>query len=448
MIYLIHILISAINFLLTYLELNLPAIPHSTSAGVRILLGIVLFIYFIVYNIFPTFRRYPEKRLKIMGDGAALIMNFMLTCLFSLPLLIYNIVGTVNGSVSVKTIILYSVTLVLGEAVMFWNGIIRVYLTSSQLAMRYRILGLILGWIPIANIIMLIIIYSKVQTECKVETKKCELDKKRTGLKICATKYPILLVHGVFFRDSSLLNYWGRIPEELKRNGARIYYGEQQSAVSVSESAAELAKRIQSIVLQTGCEKVNIIAHSKGGLDSRYAISRLGSDKNVASLTTINTPHRGCLFADYLIGKAPEKVKKALSATYENAFSRLGDESPDFMAAVTNLTNSFCTEFNKKVPDAPGVLYQSVGTTSAKARSGRFPLNVSYPLVKKFDGDNDGLVALTSMQWGESFITVYPKGSRGITHADMIDLNRENFKGFDVREFYVQLVAKLKERGL
>ena len=30
----------------------------------------------------------------------------------------------------------------------------------------------------------------------------------------------------------------------------------------------------------------------------------------------------------------------------------------------------------------------------------------------------------------------------------MIYLNRENIKGFDVREFYVKLVEKLKERGL
>lgn len=30
----------------------------------------------------------------------------------------------------------------------------------------------------------------------------------------------------------------------------------------------------------------------------------------------------------------------------------------------------------------------------------------------------------------------------------MIDLNRENFDGFDVREFYVKLVSGLREQGL
>lgn len=30
----------------------------------------------------------------------------------------------------------------------------------------------------------------------------------------------------------------------------------------------------------------------------------------------------------------------------------------------------------------------------------------------------------------------------------MIDLNRENIQGFDVREFYVELVHGLKKKGL
>lgn len=45
----------------------------------------------------------------------------------------------------------------------------------------------------------------------------------------CETKFPILLVHGIGFRDNQLLNYWGRIPEALKKEGATIYYGGQDS---------------------------------------------------------------------------------------------------------------------------------------------------------------------------------------------------------------------------
>ena len=136
-----------------------------------------------------------------------------------------------------------------------------------------------------------------------------------------------------------------------------------------------------------------------------------------------------------------------IEQTYNKAFYMLGDSSPNFMEAVSCLTNSYCEEFNKEVPNSPDVMYQSYGSKALNSRSGKFPLNVSYPVVKKYDGDNDGLVALTSAEWGEKFTPIYPKGKRGITHADMIDLNREDIKGFDVREFYVQMAADLKKRG-
>ena len=77
----------------------------------------------------------------------------------------------------------------------------------------------------------------------------------------------------------------------------------------------------------------------------------------------------------------------------------------------------------------------------------RFPLNFSYRLVNSFDGNNDGLVGEKSFVWGEHFLMLTVRGKRGISHGDMIDLNRENFDGFDVREFYVQLIHDLKKKG-
>ena len=50
---------------------------------------------------------------------------------------------------------------------------------------------------------------------------------------------------------------------------------------------------------ETESEKINIIAHSKGGLDCR-AVMDTDAGKYIASLTTINTPHKGCEFADYM----------------------------------------------------------------------------------------------------------------------------------------------------
>lgn len=84
------------------------------------------------------------------------------------------------------------------------------------------------------------------------------------------------------------------------------------TACSIADSVQELAERIKQIIAETGCEKVKIIAHSKGDLDCRYAIKHCGVVDCVASLTTINTPHRGCLFADYLLEKVSPAAKEFL----------------------------------------------------------------------------------------------------------------------------------------
>ena len=401
----------------------------------------------LVINIFPSFasRKMPNFRLKVAYDGCELLIMFLWSVVICL---IYHIIQAFFYIPLQWSAWLISVLIAIAvEAVVFWNGIIRVYCTSVQLGVNKRILGIILGWIPIANVVMLLMIINTVSTEVRLETNKISLNKKRENEQICCTKYPILLVHGVFFRDSNLLNYWGRVPAELEKNGATIYYGQHESASSVVYCAEQLYNRIKDIVEKTGCERVNIIAHSKGGLDSRYAISVLGASPYVASLTTINTPHRGCLFVDNLLNVAPENMKNQLANTYNSSAKALGDTKPDFIAAVSDLTANACEEFNRNVPDSPIVYYQSVGSKLSKATSGKFPLNVSYPLVKHYSGANDGLVAEPSFRWGSNYKFLTANGKRGISHGDMIDLNRENIPGFDVREFYVQLVADLKNKG-
>ena len=264
---------------------------------------------------------------------------------------------------------------------------------------------------------------------------------------MCKTKYPLLLVHGVFFRESKYFNYWGRIPEELQLNGATVYYGEHHSAASVADCGEELTLKIKEIVSETGCEKLNIIAHSKGGLDCRYAIAKCGAAPYIASLTTINTPHDGCLFADYLLEKISPEIKESVADIYDKALRKLGEENPNFISAVSDLTAAACKKFNEEMPNPQNIYCQSVGSVLKNAGSGKFPLNFSYHLVKYFDGPNDGLVSTKSFDWGEKFTLLEPPGKRGISHGDMIDLNRENIEGFDVRDFYVDLVSDLKNKG-
>lgn len=409
-----------------------------------------LLAVFICINVRPLPKTAPTRRVQQLAEGCELLQLFVLTFLLSLycqTVWLRALLLATGGQGAAIPIILDLVLVILSLCVLFWNGMIRVYLTSVQLGIKHRVLGALCGWIPLVNIWYLVKIIRICRNEVEFETQKYELDEIRAESEICKTKYPLLMVHGVFFRDFRYINYWGRIPKELIRNGATVYYGQQQSAAAVEDSGKELASRIRQIVEETGCEKVNIIAHSKGGLDSRAAIAHCGMAPYVATLTTINTPHRGCIFAEHLLGKVPEAVRQKIAAVYNAALRKVGDPDPDFLAAVTDLTESACLARNEVTPDAPGVLYESVMSYCKKARHGKFPLNMTYPIVKHFDGLNDGLVAVESAKWGEKFTLLEPEGKRGISHGDVIDLNRENIRGFDVRESYVKLVSDLKIRG-
>ena len=406
----------------------------------------VLIPLFLLVNIFAGVSIVTTRRRKICFHGTILLYAFCaglaLSILYHIPLAIRTIPNDYMTFV-------WSLVQCVGVLfVVFWVGILCVYLTSAQLGLRLRLIGLICGLIPIANLITLFFILKTTTKECLFEIGKEQRNRQRRDQRICATKYPILMVHGVFFRDFKYVNYWGRIPKELEANGATIFYGNQPSAASVADSAAVLKERILQILAETGAEKVNIIAHSKGGLDSRYAIANLGVGEYVASLTTINTPHRGCLFADYLLTKIPATTQDTVATTYNKALGKLGEPESDFLAAVNDLTDSACKERDSQMPTPEGIFCQSIGSVMAKAGGGKFPLNFSYHLVNHFSGENDGLVSEDSFCWGEKYTLLRSAGDRGISHGDMIDLNRENIPGFDVREFYVELVHDLKTRGL
>ncbi len=387
-----------------------------------------------------------SRRLRVCHHGAVLLCVFALTTV--LTVLIHTVLAIRFFSEDIVALLgsaLYATVLLF---LLFWNGIMCVYFTSVQLGVARRVVGVLCGWIPVVNVIVLGTIIKTVFAETAFETQKEAVNRAREKEQVCRTRYPLLMVHGVFFRDSHFINYWGRIPAELQKNGATVYYGEHHSALSVADSAAELTERIRDIVERTGCEKVNIIAHSKGGLDCRYALHYLGVSPFVASLTTVNTPHRGCLFADYLLHVIPTAVQQKVATVYNETLKKFGDTAPDFLAAVSDLTDDACVRRDAEMTVPEEVFCQSIGSVMPKARSGQFPLNMSYHLVRAFSGENDGLVAEPSFRFTQRYTLVYPKSKRGISHGDMVDLNRQNIEGFDVREFYVGLVQDLKNRGL
>ena len=421
-----------------------------------LLTTILLLGEFLYFNLRPIEKSgAPTKRIWYLKSGCELLRLFLITAtvtVFVQMVWLWCQISmiTPENSLAAGTAVagaafgvLWAVLL---EAIVFWNGMIRVYLTSVQLGLKHRVLAALCGWIPILNIWYLRKIIRITADEAEFETEKWELDTARAESEICKTKYPILLVHGVFFRDFRYVNYWGRIPKELQRNGATVYYGQQQSAAAVEDSGRELADRIRQILAETGCEKVNIIAHSKGGLDSRYLISGLHMAPYVASLTTICTPHRGSMLADLLM-KLPDFLYRGICGLMDRYFGMLGDRAPNAYVASRQLSCAWTQEFNRKYPDSSSVYYQSYASMM-KCGASCWLLSIPYWILKLLDAGSDGLVTEESARWTNFRGTLKNTYLRGISHGDMIDLAREDYKGFDVIEFYIHLAGELKERGL
>ncbi len=408
----------------------------------------VSLVFIVIYSIIPFRDKRLSFRLNVAKGGYELFLVTVISFIGSFSLAIVSYFFFSIPEYTWGMFLLNLLFILIISALLMTNSTLRMFFGSRQLGMYNRSLFLLTWWLPIVNVLIFYQMAKAVRKEYESEEDLIAIDEQRISQEICKTKYPLVLIHGVFFRDSNFFNYWGRIPKELKKNGAEVYYGLQESALSVKDSAQEIKERIMKILADTKCEKVNIIAHSKGGLDARYAISVLGLDPYVASLTTINTPHHGCEFAEYLFHIWPKWWVNLLAKQYNGALSKLGDKHPDFLGACWDLTNCQVEELNKIMPDKANVFYQSSMSVLSNRKAGSFPLNLTYNLVKKYDGENDGLVGVKSGQWQNFLGVIKVSGKIGISHADMIDSLQRNIPGFDIRSFYVQLVQGLKEKGL
>ena len=306
--------------------------------------------------------------------------------------------------------------------------------------------SLIFVWMFPVNIYFTYYMCRVAKDEYALETFRAFSNECRKESYTCATKYPIIMVHGIGFRDLKYFNYWGRMPKVLSCNGASVYYGHQKAWGTIEENAAHMKENIQHVLRETGAKKVNIIAHSKGGLDSRYLITKLGMGVRVASLTTVSTPHRGSRLIDFL-NRLPDGVYRFIAHMLDKSFQMVGDENPDCYHSSKQLAPAYCAEFNRQVPDWEGVYYQSY-TSVMKNMFSDSLLSIPYLLMRFLDTpDNDGLVSVSSAKWGTFKGVFQNKKRRGISHGDMIDLKREDYNGFDVIEEYIKIVEELKEMG-
>ncbi|BBO60079.1 triacylglycerol lipase [Mycoavidus sp. B2-EB] len=113
------------------------------------------------------------------------------------------------------------------------------------------------------------------------------------------TQYPIVLVHGIAGAAIrfGVSESWYQIPVYLARHGAQVYVADVAAFNSELVRGEQLRAQVQRVLDVTGAPKVNLIGHSQGGFDARYVATIMPAQ--VASITTIGSPHKGTELLEY-----------------------------------------------------------------------------------------------------------------------------------------------------
>lgn len=286
-------------------------------------------------------------------------------------------------------------------------------------------------------------------------------------------KYPIVLVHG--FTGSRKLWNFVDVPAALTKDGHYVFAAEMHPFGTPDENAKVLAAQVDEVLRTSGAAKVNLVAHSKGGVDARAYISNFKAGDKVASLTTIASPHRGTAIADTALKLLPDnayadKALSAISTLWTRTFSEAElAEGNDLRAALGSMAEKNAEAFNRTHPDDARVHYQSwagvsnvAGISNPKDEEGcagkgymngtpRDRMDLKLIPAAWFVGHgtemrpNDGLSTVESAKWGE-FLGCIPAD-----HQDDVGRNgktgNDSRSGFNHVRFYRQVAFDLARRG-
>jgi triacylglycerol lipase len=176
------------------------------------------------------------------------------------------------------------------------------------------------------------------------------------------TKHPIVLVPGIFAFDSiASIDYWYKIPAALQSQGATVYVPKIDAFNSSVKRGEALIAQLDNIRASSGGKitKFNLMGHSQGGITVRYVMNT--RPDLVASVTTMNTPHKGTPIADLVTGVAPAN---SLQGVAFNVFAN----------AVGDLVNHLSN--NKKSPSDIRAMLAEFNAPGAAANNKTYPVGV------------------------------------------------------------------------
>lgn len=282
--------------------------------------------------------------------------------------------------------------------------------------------------------------------------------------------YPIILAHGFAgFQKIGPINYFFQVAPDLRSRGEVVIEAEVDPYAAVTARAAELAKIIDQTRSSTGACKVNLIAHSQGGLDSRYVISSLGYADRIAALITVASPHHGTPLADIALGLVPGYSYAIIDALLKAVQGLTSDATgaADLKPCLVSLSTRAMGAFNTQNPDDPRVSYFSIAGRSALRLGTQECSGSLWPNPQRLDPIdpllvlpesiiastgpllqpvvNDGIVPTASARWGQFLGCVPANHFEEI--GQIAEVIPDPISGFDHKQMYRDLASLLHGHG-
>jgi triacylglycerol lipase len=141
---------------------------------------------------------------------------------------------------------------------------------------------------------------------------------------------PVVLVHGT---EADMTVSWNFMSPALKADGYCLFaldYGDRASG-PIEQSAQELAVFVDKVLAATGAPKVELLAHSQGGLMSRYYVRNLGGTEKVDDLVGLAPSNHGTTSPSATVVGTLADCEACFQQVAGSDFLRkmnAGDESP------------------------------------------------------------------------------------------------------------------------
>jgi len=225
----------------------------------------------------------------------------------------------------------------------------------------------------------------------------------------------IILAHGILGFDKVLgVEYFNGIKEHIESShkGVKVLVTAVDPTDSIETRGSQLrAQILAALASQEGRppplnpgDETHIIAHSMGGLDSRYVLSPNNEDngkadiaKLITSLTTIGTPHQGSPIADLFYKPFDgDEVQKILIRKF---LGLIGISTDGLQDLTTEAMKNFNAKYDDNIAAVRYFWAAGIGGSTGAATSALFlPTHkyIRFTGESADDRKSDGVVPLSS----------------------------------------------------